>query len=129
MPGSVQSAAPTTVMPWSLCRSFGHARVYGVSENPYPNGESQRGLLTSTSRKSWRTARRLAPTVLATFWAFFKERRNEPFYFYDPWDANFAYDPTGASATGRYVVRFASPWQQVNGIARIDIDLAIIEIA
>jgi hypothetical protein len=70
----------------------------------------------------------LTPAVLATFRAFFTARRHEPFYFYDPWDANFAYDPTGVSSTGRYVVRFACPWQQVNDIARIDINLAIIEI-
>jgi hypothetical protein len=131
MPGSVTNAAPSTVLPWSLCRSFVHAREYAAIENDYKNGESQRSLLVATSRKRWDTSRRLTPDVLAAFLAFYEARKgsSEPFYFYDPWDALFAYDPTGASATGRYTVRFDCEWNQIVGIGRIDVGIALIELA
>ena len=53
MPGSVQNAAPMTVLPQNLCRAFVHAREYALLENEYRNGESQRALLVATSRKRW----------------------------------------------------------------------------
>ena len=101
MPGSVQNAAPLTVLPNSLCRAFAHSREYALLENEYSNGESQRSLLVSTSRKRWRTARRLTPTLLGAFRTFYDNRSGplEPFYFYDPWDTSpkFSHDPTGVS--------------------------------
>ncbi|MBN1567936.1 MAG: hypothetical protein JXA73_08810 [Acidobacteria bacterium] len=131
MPGSVQNAAPTTVLPWSLSKAFTHSREYIVKENEYPDGTSQRGLLVSTSRKRWNTSRRLTASILASFRTFYLARKSwlEPFYFYDPWDANFAYDPTGASSTGRYTVRFAGSWDQMVGMRRADCEIALIEIA
>jgi hypothetical protein len=67
MPGSVQNAAPTTVLPQSLCRAFTHSREYPVIENEYRNAESQRSVLpTTNSRKQWRLAKRLAPAALLT---------------------------------------------------------------
>lgn len=133
MPGSVSSAAPVTVMPWSLCRSFAHSREYQVQENGYPNGESQRGLITSTSRKTWRTERRLTVAVLAAFKAFFLARNagQEPFYIYDPWETSpkFSYDAAGVETTGRYTVRFNCTWQQMTEIPRSNVGIAVIEIA
>ncbi len=133
MPGSVQNAAPTTVLPWSLCKAFGHSREFAAIENEYKNGESQRSRLAETSRKTWKTSRRLTPSVLATFRAFFDARRGptEPFFFYDPWDADpkFSYDPTGTSLPGRYIVRFEGAWEQSVGIGRADVDLTLIELA
>ncbi len=133
MPGSVQNASPSTVMPWSLCKAFGHSREYSVIENEYRNGESQRGLLVQTSRKSWRTSRRLTPTVLALFRSFFDDRRGETeaFYFYDPWetDPKFSFDPTGQAVPGRHVVRFDGGWKQMAGMGRADAEIAIVELA
>jgi hypothetical protein len=37
MPGSVQKAAPATVMPPSLSRAFAHERSYPLIENEYQN--------------------------------------------------------------------------------------------
>ena len=54
MPGSVQNAAPATVLPQSLCRAFAHERAYPMIENAYKNGESQRSVLATASRKRWR---------------------------------------------------------------------------
>lgn len=133
MPGSVENAVPTTVLPWSLCRAFGHAREYVIVDNRYRNGESQRGRLTETSRKRWTTARRLAPALLEEFREFFEARKGatESFYFYDPWETNpkFSYDPTGENTIGRYTVRFDCPWSQTVGMGRADVEISLVEVA
>ena len=88
MPGSVLNAAPVTVFPLSLCKSFVHERTYPLIENEYKNGESQRSVLATNSRRRWRQAKRLAPAALLTLRNFFDARKGatEPFYFYDPYD-------------------------------------------
>ncbi len=133
MPGSVQNAAPTTVLPQSLCRAFSHARAYPIIENEYRNGESQRSVLATTSRKKWTLRKRLTPTQLQALRNFYDARNgtHEPFYFYDPYDASprFSYDPTGVATTGRYVVRFNTDWTQSVGPGRSDVDLELIELA
>lgn len=90
MPGSVQNAAPSTVLPQSLSRAFAHDRAYPVIENEYGNGEFQRSALATTSRKQWRLAKRLAPAQLAALRDFYDARKGptEPFYFYDPYETN-----------------------------------------
>jgi len=133
MPGSVQNAVPAAVLPHSLSRAFGHAREYIVIENEYRNGESQRSRLVETSRKRWRTARRLTPTLLGAFRDFYDNRSGplEPFYFYDPWDTSprFSYDPTGVATAGRYTVRFEVAWEQSVGLRRTDLEISLIELA
>ncbi len=133
MPGSVASAAPSTVMPWRLCKAFTHDREFAVEENEYRNGESQRGRLSDTSRKRWRLAQRLTPAELDELRDHFEARHGmlEPFYVYDVWetDPKFSYDETGVSVTGRYTVRYDSPWQQAVGMGRTDVDFGFREIA
>ncbi len=133
MPGSVQNADPTGVMPWSLCKAFGHSREYPILENEYRDGSSQRSRLADTSRKRWNTQRRLTPTVLAQFRQHYEDCRGglDAFYFYDPWDTSpeFSYDPDGVSAVGRYLVRYDCEWSQETGIARADVRLDVIELA
>jgi hypothetical protein len=131
MPGSVSNAAPTTVLPWSLCLAFAHTREFAVLDNEYKNGESQRGKLVETSLKSWPLAKRLTPTLLATLRAFFDARKGstEPFFFYDPWDSGFTYDATGVQTLGRYTVRFEGTWNQTVGIGRADVDISLVELA
>ena len=133
MPGSVQNAVPVAVLPQSLSRAFSHAREYIVLENEYRNGESQRSRLVETSRKRWRTARRLTPTLLGAFRTFYDNRSGplEPFYFYDPWDTSpkFSHDPTGVSTAGRYTVRFEGSWEQMVGMGRADVEISLVELA
>ena len=133
MPGSVQNAAPVTVLPHSLCSAFGHAREYFVDENEYRNGESQRSRLTETSRKRWRLAKRLNPALLQQLRDFYDARKGpeEPFYFYDPWDTvpKFSYDPTGTATQGRYTVRFEGTWEQMAGMGRADVEITLVELA
>jgi phage-related protein len=133
MPGSVQNAAPLTVLPASLSRAFVHEREYPVLDNEYRNGESQRKAQANNSRKRWRIAKRLAPAQLAALRDFFDARRGatEPFYFYEPYETSpkFSHDPTGQRVSGRYTVRFASPWEQSTSLARTDLTLELIELA
>jgi phage-related protein len=133
MPGSVQNAAPMTVMPASLSRSFAHERAYPVVESEYRNGESQRSVQATNSRKRWRLAKRLTPVQLATLRDFYDARKGptEPFYFYDPYETNpkFSHDPTGAAVAGKYRVRFSSDWNQSIGPGRSDVPIEVIEVA
>jgi hypothetical protein len=133
MPGSVGNAAPTVVLPWSLCRAFRHSREFAILENDYRDGTSQRSLLVETSRKSWRLSKRLAPAALTTLRSFWDARHGplQEFYFYDPWDTNprFSYDPTGVATEGRYTVRFDGAWEQSCDIARADVDIALVQLA
>jgi phage-related protein len=133
MPGSVLNAAPATVLPQSLCRTFVHERVYPLIENEYKNGESQRSVQATNSRRRWRLAKRLTPSALQTLRDFFDARNGstEPFYFYDPYDTNprFSYDPTGVVTVGRYTVRFNGDWQQSSGLGRSDVQIELLELA
>jgi hypothetical protein len=133
MPGSVQNAAPTTVLPKSLCRAFSHSRAYPLIENEYRNGESQRSVLATTSRKKWTLRKRLPPALLQALRNFYDARNgtHEAFHFYDPYDTSprFSYDPTGAAVTGRYTVRFNTDWNQSVGPGRSDVDIELIEVA
>jgi hypothetical protein len=121
------------VLPNSLCRAFTRIQEYPILKDEYRNGESQRGLLASNSRKRWRLAKRLTPALLQTFRDFYDARNGptEPFYFYDPYDTNpqFSHDPTGTATTGRYTVRFDCEWSQMSGLARSDVTIELIELA
>ena len=133
MPGSVQNAAPLTVMPASLSRSFAHERAYPIVESEYRNGESQRSVQAANSRKRWRLPKRLMPTQLATLRDFYDARKGptEPFYFYDPYETSpkFSSDPTGQAVAGRYTVRFAGEWNQSIDLGRADVNIELIELA
>jgi len=133
MPGSVQNAAPTALLPQSLCRAFVHAREYPVIDNEYRNGESQRSVESSTSRKRWRLAKRLTPAQLQVLRAFYEARNGpaEPFYFYDPYETNpkFSYDSTGQAVAGRYTVRFNCEWSQSLSPGRAEVEIELVEIA
>jgi hypothetical protein len=133
MPGSIQNAAPSTVLPVSLSRAFARTQDYPVLENEYRNGESQRSAQASNSRKRWRLSKRLPPTQVEALRTFYDARSGpvEPFYFYDPYETNpkFTSDPTGAANTGRYTVRFDCDWTQSGGPGRVDVQIELIELA
>jgi len=133
MPGSVQNASPLTVLPASLSRAFVHEREYPVLDNEYRNGESQRSVQATNSRKRWRLAKRLSAAQLATLRDFYEARKGttEPFYFYDPYETNpkFSHEPTGQAVAGRYTVRFACGWNQSVSLWRVDVSLELVELA
>lgn len=71
MAGTIQNAAPLTVLPQSLCRAFVHERAYPVIENEHRNGESPRPVLATNSRKRWRLMKRLTPAALQALRNFY----------------------------------------------------------
>lgn len=119
-------------MPWKICKAFQHAREFPLLDNEYKDGSSQRSLLASSSRKRWQLSKRLTPSDLVTLRNFYDsvEGPHQPFYFYDVWDTvpQFSYDATGATSTGRYVVRFDNPWQQETDFVRSNCDLALVQL-
>ena len=133
MPGSVSNAAPTRVLPWSLCKAFARSQEYAVLVNKYKNGESQRGLQVDTSRKTWKTTRRLTPAELQLFRDFYDAGNGsqEPLFFYDFNETypKYSYDPTGSSVYGRHIVRFEGDWEQRVDMARGEVDIALVELA
>lgn len=131
MPGSMSNADPSTVLPWSLCKAFGHSREYVVIENEYVNGESQRHKLVETSRKSWRLSKRLTPGQLQTLRSFYDARKgpHQAFYFYDPTETIPKFTKTPSGTIGRYIVRFAGAWEQTIGIGRADAEISLIQLA
>jgi len=133
MPGSVENAAPSTVLPWSLSRAFVRSQEYPVLDNEYAGGESQRSVQASNSRKRWRLVKRLAPAELTALRDFYEARKGpqEPFYFYDLWDTSpkFSYDPTGHQTQGRYTVRFEGGWEQSADIGLIEVSVELVELA
>jgi phage-related protein len=133
MPGSVQNAAPLTVLPASLSRAFVHEREYQVLDNEYGNGESQRSAQATNSRKRWRLAKRLTPAQLTALRDFFDARKGatESFYFYDPYETSpkFSHDPSGQAVAGRYTVRFGGEWSQSVSLGRADVSIELIEVA
>jgi hypothetical protein len=131
MPGSVETATPTTVLPFSLCRSFIHSREYPGQVNEYRNGESQRGRLAETSTKRWRLVKRLTAAELEALRDFYNARNGpqEAFWFYDLWETAppFSYDPTGTAVEGRYAVRFEGAWQQTVELASAELGIELVE--
>ena len=133
MPGSVQNAAPVTVLPQSLCKAFAHERAYPLLQNEYRNGESQRSALATNSRKRWRLTKRLTPVALQTLRDFYDARNGptEPFYFYDPYETTpkFSWDGNGQMVVGRFIVRFDSDWSQSVGPGRSEVQIELVELA
>lgn len=121
------------VMPAGLCTVFVHQRDYPVLEAEYRNGESQRSIQATHSRRRWRLSRRVTPAQLAVLRAFYEARKGpiEPFYFYDTWETvpKFSHDPTGQAIAGRYKVRFAGSWQQSVELSRADVAIELVEVA
>jgi phage-related protein len=132
MPGPVANAAPSEVLPHSLCRTFARSQEYAVLDNEYRNGESQRSALVATSRKRWRLAKRLTPDAIEELGDFYDARHGpqEPFYFYDPYETSpkFTPDPTGQAIPGRYTVRFEGSFDQSVGLGRADVEIQLVEI-
>jgi hypothetical protein len=133
MPGSVLNAAPSAVLPQSLCGAFAHSHSCPVIENEYRNGESQRAALATSSGKQWRLAKRLTAAQLQSLQDFYDARQGpeEPFYFYDPYETSprFSHDPTGHAAAGRHTVRFASAWAETRFLPRTEVTIELVELA
>ncbi len=130
MPGNVQNAVPSGVMPYALCTAFSESREYAQLQAQYHDGTTERSQLARTSRRTFKLSQRLTATkaiALKTFWDQ-QQGGVVPFVFYNLIEG--AYDASGNSITGRYTVVFRSNWQQTTGLARTDVqNLELIEVA
>jgi hypothetical protein len=131
MPGSVLNAVSAGVLPYSLSKAFAHSREYLVLVNDYANGESQRSLVTFSSRKRWPLTKRLAYSTMATLRAFYDSMDGplKAFYFYDVFETSpkFSYDVTGVATTGRYIVHFDSEFSTLWDLGRNEVDVQLVE--
>jgi len=130
MPGNVQNAAPSGVMPYSLCLAFSESRECLQLETQYHDGTTERSQLAQTSRKTFRLAQRLTATLAAALKSFWDSHQGGvvPFLFYNL--AEGAYDSTGNSTQGRYTVVFRGNWSQATGMQRTDVpQIELIEVA
>lgn len=132
MAGTIASAAPTVVMPYSLSSAFRQSREYINDENRYLAGEVQRSALVSTSRKRWTLTKLLTAAQVGALRTFYLAQLGGviEFYFYDVFETSpkFSYDPTGAASVGRYAVRFEGKLDLTLQLARHQAQLSLTEI-
>jgi hypothetical protein len=130
MPGNIQNAVPSGVMPYALCTAFSESREYAQLQAQYHDGTVQRSQLAASSRRTFKVSQRLnaaKAAALKTFWDG-QQGGVVPFVFYNLIEGT--YDPTGNSVTGRYTVVFRSNWQQTTGLARTDVqNFELVEVA
>lgn len=131
MPGNVQNAAATLVLPAGLCSAYSQSREWACDSNQYRSAEWQVRSRTATSRRTWRQSRRLTAAALVTLRNFYDSVGGpwKPFYFYDLQDQpGGTYDATGVATTSRYTVRFEGEWGQTMSLARGEAGLVLVEI-
>ena len=138
MPGNIMSAAPTAVMPESLCLSFVELREFVQLQNQYHDGTVQRSQLAQTSRHTFRLSKRLTASLLSALYSFWGSQNAgmTPFVFYNPFDVASGqqigsnYDSTGNNTQGRVTVVFRGNWAQATDIARTNMQgLELVEVA
>jgi len=134
MPGSVAAASASAVLPLFISVSFEHARQWGVEDNTYVCGDSQRRTLTTTSRKTWRLTKRLTPDQWDDLLAFWIARNGtlDPFFLYGGTETHprWDWDRTGVSDTGPQTRRLGkSRMGGAPGIPRPEAEIELIEIA
>ena len=71
MPGNLNYASPSGVLPQSLCAAFTELREYAQLQNgSYQDGTIQRSQLAQTSRKTFRLTKPLGAAALAALYSF-----------------------------------------------------------
>ena len=140
MPGNIAYAAPSGVLPQSLCTAFSETRAYEqIQGPPYHDGTIQRSQLAQTSRRTFSLSKRLSAAALATLYNFWVAQNAglTPFFFYNPFDVAAGqqigsnYDPIGNNTQGRYIVVFRNTaWSQATDTARSNVGgIQLIEVA
>jgi hypothetical protein len=138
MPGNLQSASPSGVMPASLSTAFTESREYAQLQNQYRDGTIQRSQLAQTSRRTFRLSKRLSASLLTALYNFWISQNggSTPFAFYNPFDVAAGqqigsnYDPTGNNTQGRVTAVFRGNWAQATDIARTNVQtLELLEVA
>lgn len=131
MPGNVVAAAPTVVMPNSLCTAFQRSKTWETLSNFYSDGRHQRGALVGSERNVWVLHKRLTVALIDALELFYSQQQFGaiPFFFYDPYDSGFTYDPTGVQVGGRYTVRFEGGMVVTGTMPRVETDVTLVQVA
>ena len=130
MPGNIQNATPSGLMPYALCAAFSELREYVQLQAQYHDGTTDRSQLAQTSRRTFKLAQRLTAARAIALKAFWDGQQGGvvPFLFYNL--AEGAYDATGNSTLGRYTVVFRGNWSQTTGLLRTDVpQIELAEVA
>ena len=132
MPGSiaVNATSGLPVLPQMLCTKYSMAVEWRSRTNEMHGGELIVGPMVTTARHRFSVQARLTPTDMAALYAFWLANTCNAFFFYDCRASHLeVYDSTGASAVGRYTVRFATDTfvSELN-ICRGNLALDLIEV-
>ena len=130
MPGNVQLATVTSVLPFSLSTAFTRQSKWEFVANFFSDGRNLRRSLVSSPRNTWVLSKRLTPALMGQLRTFWNQQQGGtvPFFYYDPYESNFTYDPTGSLTTGRYSVRFQGELKVTGSIPRVTVPLQLVEI-
>ncbi len=119
MPANVRALVPEdlTTFPTGLCAAFSLISSFPTHRNDYAAGEYQ-GRKIGTERRQWRLARRLTTSQIASLRAFYIARKGpvEAFIF------------TDVVAGLSYTARFATDWNQQDGLVRSTASFDIVEV-
>jgi hypothetical protein len=128
MPGVIGAAVAVATFPVNLSTKFVETHAVLANLNEYSDGSSQRKSLVLGGRRSWKLAKRLVPAEMVQLRTFWEDHTADAFNFYNPFETipPFSRTPSGS---GLYIVRFASDWEQANGMARSDASCELIEVA
>lgn len=122
--GVVANAVTVGTFPVSLSKAFTRSQAYSIYSNGYANGESQRKLISSTSRKTWGLTKALTAAQLTTLRTFYEDHNGAtiPFIYNDPYEAGI---------TGQYKVRFNGAWSATLGVGSLRgaTAISLIEVA
>jgi hypothetical protein len=129
MPGLVRAAVSVGTLPFSLSTKFSESHAVQVSMNEYHDGSSQRTSLVTSGRRTWKQSKRLTVLQLGLLRDFFEANAQNAFYFYSPFETVPPFSQSPSGTDGRYLVRFASDWEQTNGMVRSDTGIELIELA
>lgn len=129
--GIVRSTVPTTVLPFSLSRSFVESQAWPARVNEYHDGTAQRSAMLARPRRSWQLAKHIPSGLFDQLRTFWQVQGVGGFHFYSPkeTDPPFSYDPTGAAKAGRYWMRFANAWSESSTVGPLqDAAIELIEV-
>lgn len=129
MPGNVQTATVSGVLPWAACSSMRRTETLEWRSNELSGGERVVALESPEPRRRWEMSRDADQSELNAMITFYRNHRAAAFYFYDVADTvGCSYDATGNSATGRFKCVFAGPLDVVRTMGAPEMRLVIEEV-
>lgn len=130
MPGNVQPATPSGVLPKTF--SSGHSEQLQLEAlvNSYPDGSSERRALALNPRQFFKHTCIVTAAQWQEFRDFYRDHVGKAFYFYNLRETvpPFTHDPTGNNPVGRYLVVFDGPWSEELRMGRSAVSFNLREV-